>query len=296
MILKQGDRVDIIAPSSKPIQVGNIKKSLDILTEWGLQAHMPKGLVQAHGFHSNSQKARLGFVKQALSSPAKAVWSLRGGYGAQKICHALLGMAKPEKPRLFLGFSDATALHIYINQHLKWSSLHSCSFADLCLLSKKHQALLKSQLFGLQTHTEFKNLSCFLQARSKSITAPLLGGNLTIFQTSLGTNLLKPLPSCILFLEDVNEEPYKIDRALHQLLFAGILKNVRAIVFGTFKPVSQTRLSQQVLKSFSEFTKIPLITGLPAGHGVQQASLPLNTTAKLTFISSKKATLKIQGF
>ena len=287
--LLPGDLVDIIAPSSLP-QNREWKKGLAILESWGLKVRFSEESLKPWSFHSGTNKQRWSFLKRAFqNSQSKAVWCLRGGYGSQK----LLGWFKTNPPhkKLFIGFSDATAIHLQLNKW-GWPSLHGPFISDIPYLSKKNQESLRQILFGEKKEQFFENLKVFHPSKKKILKGSLMGGNLTVIQTSLGCSWFPKLHSHFLFLEDVNEEAYRLDRALHHLFFTGALKGVKALILGSFHPAKSAQI-HKVLNSLSEFLKIPMVTDLPCGHLKNNQPLPFKTPCELRFLSKGKACLKV---
>ncbi|MCY4513426.1 MAG: LD-carboxypeptidase [Bdellovibrionales bacterium] len=230
------------------------------------------------------------FKKSFENSHSKAVWCLRGGYGSQKLMEWFKD--KPSHKKLFIGLSDATAIHLRLNKW-GWPSLHGPFVSDIPRLSKKDQENLRQILFGERKEQCFNNLRVFHPSKKKILKAPLIGGNLTVIQTSLGCSWVPGFSSHFLFLEDVNEEAYRLDRALHQLFFAGALKGVKALILGSFHPAKSAQI-HKVLNSLSEFLKIPVVTGLPCGHIKNNQPLPFKTACELHFVKNTKACLKVR--
>ena len=292
MRLKKGDSVDVIASASFP-KDQSWKKGISILESWGLKVNFSSQALRPWIFHSHTNKKRFEYLKKAFQNPSsQAVWSLRGGYGSQKLMPSLQKIKI--KKKLFIGFSDVTVFHLYLNGICKIPSLHGPSICDLPYLSQKELLSLKKVLFGEEDFIYFKNLKSFKNSKIKTLNAPLVGGNLTLLQTSIGTPWFPSLKSHILFLEDVNELGYRVDRALHQLYFSGALKGVKALIFGSINPIKSSEF-QKVLESFSKVLDIPLFFHLPCGHKSPHLSLPLGTQAKITQISSNKFDLKIKN-
>ena len=346
-------KISIVAPSSAP-KNNQWKKSFQILKSWGLKVDFPANSLNPNFFHSNSDSKRAFFLKKAFTKKSSSVvWMLRGGYGCQKL-HSVfpefnsssgalekslgkklqknLGSRKPET-KLFIGYSDGTALHLYLNSKNK-NSLHAPTLSELNELSSKELNTLKSVLLGEKTKLCFKNLKVFhplkfssldsfkkgssviedfkqLSPRSsikvssalkktasvnmlkeyknintqsqQTLRGKITGGNLSLLSTSVGA--FKFPSKEFLFLEDVNEPAYKVDRLLHHLLYSGVLKSTKALLFGDFYPLKK-REFQEVLKSFSQSCSLPLVWGLPCGHS-QRMPLPFNTSAELSFHSDK---------
>ncbi|MBC6415159.1 MAG: LD-carboxypeptidase [Bdellovibrionales bacterium] len=276
MFLKEKDCVFIVAPASKS-KDNKWKKGIKILESWGLKVYFKPSMIKAHLFHSNSHLKRSFFLKQAFGNTSySAVWMLRGGYGSQKLIPNFKKL-NFKKSKLFVGYSDGTALHLYLNAKNQ-KSLHAPTLSELSDLSSKELEILKNVLFGKKKKLHFNKLRNFKSYRKKLLKGKITGGNLSLLSTSRGTFTFPPFE--FLFLEDINEEAYKVDRFLHHLLYSGALKLTKAILFGDFYPLSKKDF-QKVLKSFSQSCNLPLISNLPCGHK-RKTPLPFNTDAQLS--------------
>ena len=293
MQLKPGDTLDIIAPSSFP-KNNQWEKGLKILKTWGLNPRFNKQAISPWLFHSNSNKKRSNFLNQAfLNRDSSAVWMLRGGYGLQKLMPSFIkNCSKKFKKKLFIGYSDGTALHLYLNSQ-NLTTLQAPVISELPSISKNKLALLKTILFGTKKEIAFDNLKVSNKIPEQNLKAEIIGGNLSLLSSCVGLPWLPSFKSHFLFIEDVNEEDYKVDRLLHHLFYSGSLKGVRAILFGSFYPLNNHSLRTKVLKSFSDVCNIPMVFGLPCGHKPPHHPLPLKTPAEL-IIQKDKAILKVK--
>ena len=305
-------QVSIIAPSSPP--KNNIRrKSLKILKDWGLKADFSDKSISPYLFHANTDSKRAFFLKKAFANQTSSVvWMLRGGYGFQKLQFVFPELVldlkktfktKIKKTKLFVGYSDGTVLHLYLNAKNK-VSLHAPTLSELESLSPKEQKTLRSVLLGETQQVVFKGLKVFfpktlssvfkkksfkkLETKPITLKGKITGGNLSLISSSVGT--FKFPSTEFLFLEDVNESVYKVDRMLHHLLYSGVLKSTKAILFGDFYPLKNKEL-QKLFESFSQSSSLPLIWGLPCGHS-QKMPLPFNSQAELS-LKGKQATLKV---
>ena len=200
---------------------------------------------------------------------------------------------KKKRKKLFIGYSDGTALHLYLNGQ-KQSTLHAPMISELPELSTAELLRLKNLLFGETKQTVFQNLKTLLKFPQQKIKAPILGGNLSLLSSSMGSPWFPKLSSHFLFVEDIHEEAYKVDRLLHHLWHSGSLKGVKALLFGAFPPLSNPALKGKVLKSFSEVCPLPMIFGLPCGHTKAHYPLFFQKPAELC-LQGEKAYLKIQN-
>ena len=347
--LRPGDIVDIVAPSSPPVG-GKWKQGLNVLKSWGLKPRFDENSLRPWLFHAHNNRQRAVLLKQAFANgDSSAVWMLKGGCGLQKLLPSFSKtyplLSDKAKAKLFIGYSDATALHLYLSAQNR-PGLHAPHIEELPDLPPARQKELKELVLGAQQEIFFKNLRVFKNpARSQShdkspspqnekrskgqascmtgangisvnqndrffkgrrqaspssknhgagevLKGRVAGGNLSLLSALAGT-AYRPhsFRSRFLFVEDVNEEAYKIDRMLHHALYTGALKAVKAVLFGGLVPIGEKK-TQQILKSFSSVFNRPLIFGLPCGHGPVNRPLPLNTQARLE-IQNQKAGLKI---
>ena len=282
--MRQKQLIDIIAPSSPPKDT-KWKKGIQILESWGFKVRFSDLALSPHSFHANSNQKRAFFLNKAFSSKdSSIVWMLRGGYGFQKLMPSFIKTYSKKNKKLFVGYSDGTALHVYLNHHNK-RTLHAPTVSELADLSKKELNLLEKVLLFPENKIIFRNLKLFKKSAPKKLKAKIIGGNLSLLSSSVGTSWLSSFKSSFLFLEDVNEEAYKLDRMLHHLFYSGSLKSVKAILFGDFYPLSQKSFLT-VLKSFSKTSSIPFIFNVPVGHKRKQ-SLALGVSAELSFKAGK---------
>lgn len=293
--LKPGDRVDIIAPSAKWVD-GEVKQVQHLLTEWGLVAHIPKAIYGPDLLCANSDEQRFLQLKNALIHPdSAAVWCLRGGYGATRLIPSLLALAIPAQTKLFIGLSDITALHIFLQDQWGWQTVHAPCAGQIAA-GKIHELDIdnfKQLIFGIKQRIDIQLTP--INNITRVVSAPITGGNLSLVQTSIGTQWQINTVNKILFLEDVNERAYRIDRILVHLAQAGLFDNAQAIVFGDFisslEPNDHS-LIKEVLTRFAAHQSIPVYTCNGIGHGFRNAPLPLGRFAE---IDHQYQMLRIKG-
>ena len=279
----------------------------------------PKGqkTVRALGKTQTQEMDRQRFLqlKQALSArDSSIIWCIRGGYGSQKLMPWLMKMKKPVQSKLFIGYSDVTVLHVFFNGKWKWPTLHFPVLIHLnqvsSLVMKKVRTLIKAWvthqgLLGQDTQwmgQQFRHLNVLKEITNKKshdriISSYMTGGNLSILQTSIGTPWAGDFRGSVLFLEEVGEAPYRVDRMLWHMQNAGVFQGVKAIALGDFVP-SQTKdrmAMRRVLEAFAARSSCPVVEGVPCGHGKNKHPVPFMTKCQLIFRSSQKAELNIQN-
>src|ERR1700722_3798810 len=275
-LLRPGDVVDVVAPGFRCTRQ-QLEGGIAFLERSGLVPRVPPHLFGEDLLCANSDAQRFTQLRKALyARDSRAVWCVRGGYGAIRIIQRLQALKPPSQAKLLIGYSDATTLHQLVNLFWGWPSLHGPLLDRLgsADFPEAQRAELHEVLFGGAPRTLFADLVPLNAAarRRHRIVSRLAGGNLTVLQSTLGTALQRR-PSGILFLEDIGERGYRIDRMLEQLRQAGVLRNLKAIVFGTFLGGAETDGSNPgpaVLERFAQTLQIPMLAGIDAGHGRYQ--------------------------
>ncbi len=288
--LKPGDSIDIIAPASGTTE-DKLETGMNWIRSLGLNPRVSKDLIQTDLFFAAPLKVQMQQLKDALESDAKAIWCLRGGYGSMRLIPLLEKLRPPKNPKLLIGFSDITALHLYFNQKWKWPTLHGRTISQLKerWSSQEEEKLYREILQGHRREITFENLVPLNAEamKKKTIEAPVTGGNFRMVQSSLGTSWSIRTKDRIVFLEDVSERGYSIDRMFEQLCQANLFdEKVKALILGDFTEGLEKNgldLVPAAIERFAQRVKFPVLGGLPCGHGKElNYPLPFNTSAKLT--------------
>lgn len=287
---KEGDIIDVVAPGY-PSQPHEVDGARDFLLKWNLVPRIPKDIIKPHFLHANEDEARFNFLKAAIQSKdSNVIWCMRGGYGSNRLIPQLAKMKKPKEPKLLIGISDITSLHTFLIQEWGWSTLHAPLLDRLGrkLVAPKFEKELHQVLFGQEKQVEFKKLKPLnAQARNiKLMKSRIVGGNLAVLQTTLGTPWQIDAKKSFLFLEDTGERGYRVDKMLEHMRQAGVYKQCHGIILGDFiggnEPGTETSKLKQVFKRWSEDLDIPMFQGLEAGHDIIQRPVPFNTSCVLT--------------
>lgn len=283
-----GDLVDVVAPGmgcSKDVLV----RAREFLENWGLQTRWAKDIFGKDTLCANSLERRLKHLRFALKAEdSKAIWCLRGGYGSSQLVNSLGVKAFPGKAKVFIGLSDITSLHHHFLQNQKWCTLHGPNLKRLALgeASAKEKSFLKKVLFGQKSHIDFSLKALNPEAlKPRAWSAPLTGGNLATCASLVGTRYQIDCRGQFLFLEDIGERGYQVERMLYQLEWSGVFKGVRGLLFGDFigggEPGGRPSRVTRVLKGFAQRQKFPVFTGAPSGHGRVQMPLPFGTLGQV---------------
>jgi muramoyltetrapeptide carboxypeptidase len=276
--LAPGARVAVIAPASS-FDRASFESGLALIAARYDVHHQP-AIFERHRYLAGSDGRRLGELTGALLDPAiRAVFCARGGYGATRLLAALAAVG-PVPPKPLVGFSDITALHLWL-QSRGVVSIHGPVLTQLGLLP----AETRQRLFHL---LESSAPAPALSASDTSVPGvaegPLLGGTLSVVTRLLGTPYMPSLEGAILLLEDVGERPYRLDRMWTHLELAGVLGQVRGIVLGSFTNCEEKDAdytAADVLRELAKATGLPCAAGFPIGHGAANVAVPLGARVRL---------------
>ncbi len=310
--------VGVVAPSS-PAPLVELALGATRLADEGFEVCFHPQVKQVEGLFAGSDSDRaLAFLDYAFDPDLQVVWAARGGYGAVRILPILDEVTKkagiPE-PKTLVGFSDATVLLDYVRRKWNWRTIHGpmpATFHIERVKGKDWQAFVRT-LGEAKGSFSFKTKPLFKPEGFRSIRGEVVGGNLAMVHSVFGTPYAFDLKGKILFLEEIGEAPYRMDRMVRQLQLAGAFQGVRAIVLGTFteckdaspqvyakaprgkskasakvpmKPLRRLLSDRQVLDTvFGDLGRelgIPVYYGLPVGHGNGTACLELGVVAELS--------------
>jgi muramoyltetrapeptide carboxypeptidase len=275
-VVRPGDRVAIIAPAG-PFDRASFDAGLAVL-ERRYRVQYDTRLFERFRYLAGDDSRRLEELGSALADPGiKALFCARGGYGTMRLIPRLAPLVAP-KP--VVGFSDITALHLWI-QRQGAASIHGPVVTQL-----GHQPeATRQRLFGLLEST---SAAPSLQGTDTyvggTVEGPLVGGNLAVLSRLLGTAYLPSLEAAILLLEDVGERPYRLDRMWTHLALAGVFRHVRGLVLGSFSACEERDAdytSADVLRTLAAETGLPCAAGFPIGHGEINEAVPLGVRVRL---------------
>lgn len=275
--------IHLIAPSYS-VSEQSIKLTKTYFENLGMEVTVPPDLLGEDLLCANKDEIRLAHLKAALNdTSADAIWLLQGGYGLTRIIHELFHMEKPKKEKLFIGCSDGTALHVFLNQVWNWPTLHgpgASTIAKQKVSPQTIEAVLHIARQSLSSYTPPTLKPFNRKAREvTSLFGTLIGGNLCLLQCGIGTNWQLDSSGKILFFEDVDERGYRVDRMLVHLQQAGILEKAKAIIFGDFvggKEADGSSLIMPVLKKFADSINLPVFSLPGCGHGDENFPLLFN--------------------
>lgn len=295
--LRPGDTIGVVAPASAPANPANIELGLAALERLGFKVRPAKNLRRRWGFLAGTDRERADDLMEAFADRGvQGIFCFRGGYGAARLLPLLdYGMIR-RNPKVLLGYSDITSLHCALLAKADLVSFHGPMLNSDLVRDKIPQFTLQGLLRTL-TRAEAPGSLCQGYHRrtikvlaAGRATGPLVGGNISILCATLGTPYQPAFKGALLFIEDLNEEPYRFDRMLTHLLNAGLLQQVAGVAIGINKNCRDPRAGrgteyrQSLEDVFRERLlplKVPVITGLPFGHVRQNATLPVGARATL---------------
>lgn len=297
--LRKGQKIRLIAPAgavSDPLSVPKAKQTLENL---GFQVELGKTLTLRKGYLAGSDEQRITELHESFLDPSVAcVLPIRGGYGATRILDRLDYSLIRAHPKVFIGYSDITALLLAITHKAGLVTFHGpvgdSTFNDFSVANFT-AALAKTDPIGV-CPTLATSSSRLPQPTPETLfpgiaNGPLIGGNFSVLMAVIGTKYMPSLGGAILFLEDINEDPYKVDRMFSTLALGGYLKQVKGIACGDFKmpppkpdddlDPTHSMTTRDVLTDYCQRFKIPSFTGLLTGHIVDKLTLPLGVRTRL---------------
>jgi len=285
--LKAGDTVAIIAPSGiLKNRAGEIEQAKALLKSWGLHAIVGKHVFSKSNHFAGTDDERCEDFQKVLDDPKiSAIWCARGGYGSVRILDKLNWEKFKQKPKWIIGYSDITAIHNEVHNE-GVESLH----AMMCVNLTKDLSDIETTISTFKNTLFGKPLSYTLEGSSYNKTGntsgQLVGGNLTMLHTLLGSKSSVDTSGKILFIEEIGEYKYHIDRMLESLKRAGYFDHCKGVIVGDMSKMRTnttlwgTSIEQLVLDALSDYN-FPIAFNMPAGHEKDNRALILGRRVEL---------------
>ena len=238
-------------------------------------------------YHSNTDEFRLNDLKNAIKSDCKIIWCIRGGYGSAKLIQDLNKLPILKQNKIFIGFSDITALHIFFNQKWGWKTIHGPVINQFINNSIDNQS--KKTIIDLLYNKYNKHIQEVLPLNnlaknSTNIQGKLCGGNMEIIRCSIGTEWQLNTEGKILFIEEVGESLYRIDRSIYHLIDSNIINSqTKAVVLMDITPVEGdcTKDIDNLINRMSNIFPCPLFRGKNVGHELKNLPLMIGSDATI---------------
>ena len=293
--LKKGDTIGIICPSGF-MPLNKVQACIETLHNWGYKVIVGKTVGNQFNYFSGTDDERLFDLQTMLDDKnINAILCARGGYGLSRIIDKIDFKSFKKKSKWIIGYSDVTLLHSHINTNLKIATLHSPMAAAFNDGGYKNEFLASLQKALKGNKAKYSCNNHHLNKTGK-VTAELVGGNLCMIVHSLATKSFYNTKNKILFIEDIGEYIYNIDRMLVQLKRAGFLQNLAGLVVGGFADMKDTSIpfGKTVYEIIDEHIKeynFPVCYNFPVGHQTENCALKVGGIYTLS-ISNKKTTLQ----
>ena len=298
--LKKGDTVAIVAPSGVLKNYnGYILKAKELLKSWELEVVIGENVFNDNGHFAGTDNQRSADFQLALDDKAiKAIWCARGGYGAMRVIDNLNFEKYKENPKWIIGYSDITAIHNDLHNN-KSESIHGImckSLEKIDVDNNESISLLKKTLFGEKLSYTIEGNNYNIEGNSNG---QLIGGNLTLLHCLLGSESSIDTDGKILFIEELGEYLYHIDRMLIYLKRAGYFDNCKGLIVGDFTDMRKNttpfgkNLKELILDIVKEYD-FPVSFGFPAGHGTKNYPMILGREINLE-VSKQQSTINFSN-
>ncbi|MES2427512.1 MAG: LD-carboxypeptidase [Bacteroidota bacterium] len=285
--LKKGDKIAITCPAKK--LPGPMTDAIALLESWGLEVVLGETIGASYHQFAGDDALRARDMQRFINDDSiKAIIAARGGYGTIRMIDQVDFSRLSTHPKWLIGFSDITLLHTHLFANYGLQSIHGQMPVNIPDASVESLISLKKTLFGEELSYQFDSHS---QNRSGGAEGILIGGNLSLLIAALGSVSDPDYTGKILFIEDVGEYLYAIDRMMHTLKRAGKLKNLAGLIVGSFSGIKDNDIPfgqtvQQIVMDVVKEYNYPVCFDFPAGHVPDNRALVLGKTMRLTVVDN----------
>lgn len=299
--LQFGDTVGIVAPASPAEDLEDPDDFAAALAKMGFKPKLAPNVRKRLGFLAGDDAARASDLMAMFGDPeVKGIFCLRGGYGSARLLQMLDYRFIRKHAKVFIGFSDITSLHNAFEMHARMVSFHGPTLNSSITSKKPSQFTLQSMLKTIMQPSvpggicDSETRKAVTIMRKGMATGHLIGGNLSVFIALIGTPFQPRFKDAIFFFEDVQEDPYRFDGRLTQLLNAGLLQQVAGVAVGTNKDCidKDAAKSKEYHQTVEDVLRdrllplgVPVVSGLPFGHVRENATLPMGLQATLDAVN-----------
>lgn len=295
--LNYGNTIGLVAPASFSSEE-KLKKAYDKLTQMGFNVVVGKTCYSKYGYLAGSDKLRADELNYMFKNKEiDGIMCLRGGYGTLRILDLLDYEMIRVNPKVFIGYSDITALHIAFNQFSNLVTFHGpMAASDIAgPFSDFTKESLLNSIFNEEFNPSIVNTAEEIETINDGIAEGIItGGNLSLIVSTLGTPYEIDTKGKILFIEEIGEEPYKVDRMLNHLKLSKKLEDVKGIILGDFNDChnkeKESLTLNQVIEDIIKPLNKPTIYNLQAGHCEPMVTIPLGVKVRLD-ASKKEVTI-----
>jgi muramoyltetrapeptide carboxypeptidase len=284
--IQKGDTIGLVAPAGPIINKDNFTSGLRILEKNGFRVKYNPALLNARGYLAGSDEERAIEFNKLWSEPEiKALVAARGGYGCMRMLDLIDMTLIRKNPKILIGFSDLTVLLAAIYKKTRLVTYHGPVVTTLASINKQSQTSFFNILQGkVPALIKSPSIKILKKGTAKGI---LLGGNLTTLAHMIGTPYEFAWDNAILFMEDIGETPYRLDRFLTHLDLANRLQKIQGLILGSFSDDNRKKnraMQRAVHKRVAELlqeTDIPIWANFPVGHANQNLTLPFGAEVEM---------------
>lgn len=287
--LKKGDKIALISTARK-IDVEKLIPVINVLKSWGLEVIEGKNLREESNQYCGTDEQRVHDLQDAINDKSiKAIICFRGGYGTIRILDRVDFTNLIENPKWICGYSDVTALHNYLNSKCNMASLHSTMPVNFETNTSEALETFRNALFGERNRI---NSTAHELNRNGEVNGKVVGGNLSMLYSLSGTVYDINTENKILFIEDLDEYLYHVDRMMWNLKLSGKLHNLAGLIVGGMTGMNDNdipfgREATEIIKEAVQEYNYPVCFNFPCGHIEDNRTLILNKDAKLIVSDSK---------
>ena len=268
--LKIGDRIGVCAPSGS-FDPEKLKQGSHVLKDLGFKVTIPEEIFQKKRYLAGDDEMRADVINRLFSDPdIDGIICARGGFGAMRTLEYINWAVVAQNPKPFVGFSDNTALLLAIAGETGHMSIHGPNLTSLAAASKETMDSFYRVLTGTFDTIRISDGKTIHPGRCSGV---LKGGNMAVISHLSGTRYQPDFTHAVLFLEDINEPAYKIDRMMTQMKMGGVFDGVRGVVTGSFEGCDNQGYIDEILFEIFAQSHIPVLSGLESGHGKNNLSL-----------------------
>ncbi len=297
--LVKGDKVGLAAPSS-PVEEKKVSRGVEILQEAGFSVEWSPDIFSKKGYLAGDDERRAeeinGFIRR---DDIQAIFIARGGYGISRILDRIDFQGLVENPKPIIGFSDSSSLISHVSASLGIFAIHGTMAATGAMMSKEHSHRdLIFRILKDEVTYPFRLFEGLKGGKGESsIEGKVCGGCLSVISSMLGTVFFPGTERKILFLEEVGEKAYRVDRMMNHLRLAGAIRQACAVLAGRFVPVQGEReeLLLDIVEETCRGENVPFFKGFPGGHLGENLPLPLGVPIRIEKGGEKGALIIIES-
>ena len=283
--VKKGDKIGIVATAG-PVTRDELEPGIEELHKAGFEPVLAKNLYYNEGYLAGTDRDRTAALKEMLTrQDIQAVFCARGGYGSMRLLPSFPFGSFGRKPKFIIGYSDITAILNAVFAKTGVIGIHGPSVRSLGTGDTVSRDLLID--FITNPSTIEYSLTDFVSVVPGIAKGRLIGGNLTVFSSLIGTPFMPFLKNSVLFLEDINEPIYRIDRMITHLILSKVLTNISGIILGRFINCGENSDLKELFLEVARNFSIPCLMGFEAGHEGVNLPLPIGASSVLDCTNGK---------